>query len=257
MKWEEITTDEIGQLDRNIPAILPIAAVEQHGPHLPLATDSLIADHLMNQLNKAIEDQILILPTIRVGCSDHHMAFNGTLTTQHGHFNNYVQDIVNSVITHGFDQLILFNCHGGNMGIAKVLYEQIGYSQQHIRLVTVTWWQLVAPELTGLQESTAGGVGHAGEFETSLLLHFDPKQVRIDRIPDKRTNRNRWSWSDGDMIRGARAELYQRMDQKTLNGVYGDPWLATAEKGAKIADLVVNKLITIVDDLQRRDSMNS
>ncbi|MEZ4897169.1 MAG: creatininase family protein [Saprospiraceae bacterium] len=84
MKWERLTSPELHALDRNIPVILPIAAIEQHGPHLPLATDSLIADHFMERIDDRIGRGVLTLPTIRVACSGHHMFFTGTLTVSCG-----------------------------------------------------------------------------------------------------------------------------------------------------------------------------
>ena len=80
MIWDALTTVQIDNLDKNIPIILPMGATEQHGPHLPLATDRLIGAYFVKSLHESIPDKILILPAISVGCSSHHMNFSGTLT---------------------------------------------------------------------------------------------------------------------------------------------------------------------------------
>ena len=252
MKWETRTSTELAALDRNIPVILPIAAIEQHGPHLPLATDSMIADHFMDQINKAIPDGVLTLPTIRVACSEHHMQFAGTLTSRHESFLHYSLDILTSVLQHGFKNLIVFNCHGGNLGIGQVLLESIGYRYPQCSFVLITWWKLIATELAQLQESEAGGVGHACEFETSLLLNFAPEHVREDQIPTMQTNVPTYDWAEGDMLQGSQASFYRRMDEMTPNGVYGAPFLATAYKGLAISRLVTHALKNIVADLSTK-----
>ena len=249
MKWERLTSPEIHALDRNIPVILPIAAIEQHGPHLPLATDSLIADHFMERIDDRMGNGVLTLPTLRVACSGHPMHFTGTLTVSHETFLVYAFELLEAVIRHGFRHLILFNCHGGNQGIGQVLLEKLGnrYTDQSITLIT--WWRLVADELFQLQESDAGGVGHAGEFETSLLLHFAPEHVRLDQIPGERTNQPTHSWAEGDMLRSGKASYYRRTDEMTKNGVFGDPFLATPAKGLAISKLVETALAGIIGNL--------
>lgn len=250
MKWESLTSPELGQIDRRVPVIIPIAAIEQHGPHLPLATDSLIADHFMAELNRKVPQEVLTLPTIRVACSEHHMYFPGTLTATHETFLAYLQEVVGSIIRHGFREIIIFNCHGGNLGIAQVAMEKLGYRHPEVRFTLVTWWKLAAPQLATVQESGPGGVGHACEFETSLLQYFAPEQVRTALIPHEITNVPTFPWAEGDMLRGGVAAVYRRMDQMTPNGVFGAPFLASPEKGRAISGLVVSAMAQLVHDLR-------
>jgi hypothetical protein len=88
--WQSLTSKALARLDRSIPVVLPVAAVEQHGPHLPLATDRLIAEHFCRELDRELPDRVLILPTVAVGCSQHHMDFPGTLSVSHDGFMRYV-----------------------------------------------------------------------------------------------------------------------------------------------------------------------
>ncbi|MGH7239461.1 MAG: creatininase family protein, partial [Candidatus Saccharimonadales bacterium] len=142
MIWDTLTSRELAEVDRNIPVLLPVAATEQHGPHLPLATDRLIVEYYANLLDAEVNESILILPSVDIGCSDHHMAFQGTLSLGHATFLSVVKDIVGSVLHHGFNKIILLNSHGGNQGILQVALEQLGYEHPDAHFVTTTWWVL-------------------------------------------------------------------------------------------------------------------
>lgn len=135
MIWDQLTSEEVKDLNKDIPIILPIAATEQHGPHLPLATDRMIGEHFANKIHETIPDQVLILPTVGIGCSDHHMDFSGTLTLSHAVFINQVEQIIKSVAHHGFYKVILLNSHGGNLGAGQVIVEKVGYEHPEIEIV--------------------------------------------------------------------------------------------------------------------------
>jgi creatinine amidohydrolase len=248
MNWDQLTSPEIDALDRSIPVILPVAAIEQHGLHLPLATDRMIGEYFCQQLNKEIPDNVLILPVMSVGCSEHHLEFTGSLTLQHETFQRQAEDILGSVALHGFKNLIIYNSHGGNLGISQVIVEHFGHRHPECRIVLATWWKIVSSELFDLNETGEGGVGHAGEFETSLMMLIAPELVRHDKIGDKQ-NQQSFEWADGDMLRGPKASLYRSMKTMTPIGVFGDVRKISAEKGQKITDLAVEGLKKIVLDL--------
>ena len=248
MNWDQLTSPEIDALDRSIPVILPVAAIEQHGLHLPLATDRMIVEYFCQQLDKDIPDRILILPTMSVGCSEHHMDFTGSLTLQHDTFLRQAEDILGSVAKHGFKNLIIYNSHGGNLGISQVIVEHFGHRHPECRIVLATWWKITGDALFELNETGEGGVGHAGEFETSLMMLIAPELVHHDKIEGKK-NQQSFEWANGDMIRGPKASLYRSMKAMTPIGVFGDVRMVSAEKGQKITDIAVDALKKIVLDL--------
>ena len=252
MYWDLLTTTEIAQKDKNIPVILPISATEQHGPHLPLATDRMIGEYFCRLLDERISNQVLILPMQAIGCSDHHLDFSGSLSIQHQHFLNSLTDILNSVKKHGFQNLIVFNSHGGNQGIGQVLIESFGFQNPNVNIALITWWRLAIDHLIQLNESGKGGVGHAGEFETSLMLLIAPHLVHIDKM-EERKNIPSFDWSEGDLIRSSKASHYRSMSEMTANGVYGDPSLASAEKGKEIAEIIINELSQIVTTFSEQE----
>lgn len=248
MIWDQLTSPQIAALDKNIPVLLPIAATEQHGAHLPLATDRLIGEHFAYRLNEQTNEQILILPVVSVGCSSHHLDFSGTLSLSHESFSRQVMDIIGSVIHHGFYKIILFNSHGGNQAIGQVLIEQLGYQYPQVHFVIATWWRIAAEALNAITETGFGGTGHACEFETSLMLLIAPHLVIRENIRP-RENNSTFTWAEGDMLHGSQATYYRSMKEMTSNGVFGDPAAASLEKGMKISEAVVTSLTQLVIDL--------
>jgi creatinine amidohydrolase len=248
MNWDQLTSPEIDALDRSIPVILPVAAIEQHGLHLPLATDRMIVEYFCQQLHKDIPEKVLILPVMSVGYSEHHLDFPGSLSLQHETFQRQAEDILGSVALHGFKNLIIYNSHGGNLGISQVIVEHFGHRHPECRIVLATWWKIAGEALRELNETGEGGVGHAGEFETSLMMLIAPELVHHEKIGDKQ-NQESFEWANGDMLRGPKASLYRSMKAMTPSGVFGDVRMVSAEKGQKIVAIAVGALKKIVLDL--------
>lgn len=248
MYWDQLTSPQVQALDRNIPVILPISATEQHGAHLPLATDRLIGEHFCRQLDEQIHEQVLILPSIGIGCSEHHKDFAGSLSVQHQTFLQQLTDIADCVVGYGFKNILILNSHGGNQAIGQSFVEIYGYRHPALNLAIATWWRIAAEALHKLNDSGPGGAGHAGEFETSLMLLIAPQLVQLDKIQPK-ANVPTLEWAEGDMLTGPRVGLYRRMKEMTPIGVYGDPSAGNIEKGEKITNIVVLALKEVVQDM--------
>ena len=248
MYWQDLATTEFYSFDRATPVILPVAAVEQHGPHLPIATDRLIAEHFASRLNEKLGSSVLILPTIAVGCSAHHMAFPGSLTLTHDTFLSVCEEYLDSARAHGFRNFLVFNAHGGNRGITQVLLEKFGAANPGCKIAVATWWRAAGEALIPLNETGLGGVGHACEFETSLMLYIDPSLVRTDAIAPKEIIPT-FEWAEDDLLRTSRVALYRSMQQITPNGVWGDATRASADKGMRISDTVCDAVAVVLADL--------
>jgi creatinine amidohydrolase len=248
MYWQDLTSPEFRTIDRATPVVLPVAAVEQHGPHLPVATDRMIAEHFANQLNERLGSSVLILPTVAVGCSEHHMSFPGSLTLRHETFLNVCQQYLHSASAHGFRNFLVLNAHGGNRGVCQVLLEKFGAEHPNCQIAVASWWRIAAEELLPLNEAGVGGVGHACEFETSLLLSFAPHTVRMEAIEPKRISAT-YDWAEEDLLRTSRISLYRSMKQIARNGVWGDPTCASAAKGRQITEVVCEVLTTAVTEM--------
>jgi creatinine amidohydrolase len=251
MNWQELTSPALGRINRRTPVVLPLAAIEQHGPHLPLATDRLITEHLCAELNRVLKEKVLILPTQAVGCSAHHMDFAGSLTLTHDTFLRAARETLASAAAHGFTRFLILNGHGGNQGIGQVLLEQVGAGHPKCRVAFTSWWRVAGQELLALSETGAGGVGHACELETSLMLLIAPELVRRAAVVKGGNYRvPAPAWARSDMLRGARASLYCSMKDGTINGVFGDPRKSTAAQGRLISAAVTRQLVAILTDLR-------
>ena len=248
MIYDELTSPQIAKLDKKISLVMVLAATEQHGAHLPLATDRLIGEHFASTLHQQLPDRVLLLPTVSVGCSEHHMDFPGSLTLTHETFISQVEDIVRSVIAHGFTNILLLNSHGGNQGVGQILIEKLGKNHSEANILLATWWKLNRDALVVLNESGVGGTGHAGEFETSLMLLIAPHLVHVEKL-EKGLHNKTFPWAEGDMLYPPKVSYFRTMKEMTSNGVYGDPGYGNKEKGEQITTLVVDNLKQIVTDL--------
>jgi creatinine amidohydrolase len=245
MIWQELTSRDFQKIDRRTPVLLPVAAIEQHGPHLTLATDRMIVEHFARELNSRLGERVLVLPCVPVGCSEHHMEFAGSLTLSHETFLSVAKEYLHSAWRHGCRNFLVLNAHGGNQGVCQVLLEQFGTDHPDSQVVVATWWRVAAEALVALNETGPGGVGHACEFETSLMLHIAPHLVHMDAI-EPRANVPTYEWAEADLLRSPRAALFRTMQQMTTNGSYGEPAAATAAKGKQITDIVCEALTTIL-----------
>jgi creatinine amidohydrolase len=245
MKWVELNSPQLGSISRETICVLPLGATEQHGPHLPLATDQIIADGLAAQLDEACAGRLLIMPGLPATCSEHHMAFPGSLTLDHDTFARVVTQLIHSAARHGFRRFFLLNAHGGNMAIGGVIAEQLSTSLPDAEVVFGTWFRMTGERLRHLVEGDYPAVGHACEFETSLLLALRPELVDLAAIAD-----------DGvaptspllrfDLLSGGPTVRSLPFDEFTTNGVWGKPSKASADKGRAILDITIPLIADIL-----------
>jgi creatinine amidohydrolase len=241
MNWSTLRRETLDAVDRRTPVILPVGATEQHGRHLPLGTDSMIVEAIAARIDALFKGRLLLLPCQQIGMSEHHMAFRGALTLTHETLRLCVSDIVDSVVRHGFRRVLLLNGHGGNQAILAVLGEQIGQQWPDVECVVANWWGPAAERLRKLQEGPIGSVGHACEFETSLMLAIAPELADMSLAEDGGIQ-HRVEPMQFDLLHAPVATCYRPFDVLSRNGVFGKPSLASAEKGRRILDEAVAAL---------------
>ena len=253
MYWEKMTSTAINAVDRSVPVILNLAAIEQHGPHLPVDTDAVIGAHFLSTLDQIDPKAQLILPPVKVGCSAHHLDFDGTLSVPHQAMMDYVCAILNSVRGAGFCKILLFNSHGGNQAIGQVILEDFGATHSDCHIAMVTWWTLAQDALLHISKAERFGTGHACEFETSLMMAAGAIVQNVD-LPLGEFFVPSHSWAHSSMLHKSGGTLYRSMRHISGGtGVVGQPDVATAEQGHKITTAVVRRLETVVTDLRRKD----
>ncbi|GAA4774385.1 creatininase family protein [Stakelama sediminis] len=244
-----MTSPQIAQVNRALPLVMNISAVEQHGHHLPVGTDAMIGANLLSMVEARMPERMLVLPQLQICCSAHHSDFAGTLTIRHETMLAYICDVLNSALAQGFRTVVLFNSHGGNEAIGRVIVEKMGHAHPDAQVAMLTWWTVAHDALLDIRESGFGGVGHACEFETSLIEHFLPGLVDQDAIADPDMPQP-YCWAQADMLTAPSGIVYRSMrTQSGGTGTVGRPSFASPEKGARIADTVVERLCTMIGDL--------
>ncbi len=228
MTWQEISAEQ----ERGRTAVvLAFGATEQHGPHMPLATDALLGDHLA--LLVAEHLGAFLAPTVRLGCSEHHLEFPGTISISAETFHALVADIVASLARGGFERVILLPTHGGNFGPLAEAIAKLGPDPGiEIRALTDVGALLAIAQVGVDEHGVPMGEGglHAGEWETSMMQSIHPEMVREDR---------RESGYTGDPEQAIGALFASGTHAVAENGVIGDPARASAEHGERYWDEVL------------------
>ena len=185
LDWAEYRYEEFGQCDpMETIAILPTAAIEQHGPHLPVGTDTLIAEGMLAELRRVVPEDldIRILPVQAVGKSNEHLWAGGTLTLSAATALQAWVEIGLSVARAGVKKIVIVNSHGGNLDLVSILSRELRV-QAGILAVKCQWGGFGAPEGLYSEEEVTHGI-HGGDRETSLMLAFAPHTVDMGRAVD-------------------------------------------------------------------------
>lgn len=246
MRWEQLRSNQLSRISRKSVVVFPVGAIEQHGPHLPVGTDSLISEGIALELDREFRGSLLVLPTQQVGRSDHHINFPGTLSFSHQTLEAALLEVIESVIRHGFSRIVVLNGHGGNQGLGEVVAEKSAAKWPSSQVIFTSWWRIAAEELKLLVEGDFPSVGHAGEFETSLLLLLRPELVDTSRFEDGGDPPS-VRQLQGDLVtRRPAATLSRPFEELTANGVFGRPSLASVEKGKRILECVLEELVELI-----------
>ncbi|MFK7691674.1 creatininase family protein [Paenibacillus sp. HJGM_3] len=184
------TRDEIAEYAAaGCAAVIPLAATEQHGPHLPVYTDSLICEYVVTEAVRRVSEQnpLLMTPVFSVGCSDHHLQFNGTISFRSTTYLGMLTDIAESLVRCGFRKLIFVNGHGGNERIMIQVASDIAVKHP-VWTASASYWTVSGQALQDAYARDVGMVpGHAGGFETALIMALRSDLLRSDKITDSHT----------------------------------------------------------------------
>ncbi|GIP34638.1 creatininase family protein [Paenibacillus sp. J2TS4] len=235
------TRDEISAMAKaGCPVVVPLAATEQHGPHLPVYTDSIIGEHIVTHAVQQASAVIpmLAVPVLTIGCSEHHLSFGGTLSFSSSTYLNVLRDIGESLVTCGFRKIIFLNGHGGNAHMMNQTANDLAVLHS-VWTASASYWNLAGAALQRVNAHESGMVpGHAGAFETALILALRPELVRTEHMSDRHAMRP-WinSGPPGTFI-GKHGEL------TGFDGYTDAPYGATAEQGR----LYLTTIIAAVTD---------
>lgn len=246
MKFHEMTYPEQQKIDRDQTVVIaPIAACEQHSHHLATYTDTVLVTGVAEGVESQLANQVLLLPTMWMGASQHHLRFGATLTLTVENHIEMLKDLLTPLLESGFRRIMILNGHGGNVDTLHVALRSLQPKYPDRHLTGASYWELASDELAELAEGSRKGMGHACEFETSMMLALRPDLVRTDQLKDdpapEQDPRLRGLFTAEDMM------------QKTDHGAVGYPELASAEKGKRFLEAAIRRTVEVVQGLLKSE----
>jgi len=244
MTWPEIN---VAVKERRV-VLIPVGAIEQHGPHLPIDMDNLAVEAICERAGRKGSDLLLVAPPIHYGFNEHNMDFPGTVTAEPFTFASYCRDVAHSFGRMGFQRVIFVNGHGSNAHLLELAARQATLLNK-AWVASLSHWDLVREEFAKIRESVfPGGVAHACELETSIYMHLAPGRVRMDKIRTGVREQGKYFWED--LMGGSPVKFTDWRSKATKSGVGGDPTVATAEKGRKVIAAAVDALIDVAREFR-------
>lgn len=251
MRLENLTSPEVKALAIDKLVVLaPLGSFEQHGAHLPLTTDTDIVTAIANAVEATLSDNILCLPCLWMGHSTHHMKFPGTLDVKQMHYIALIEDLCASVLSMGARKILLLNGHGGNDIPVRTALREVKSAHPNradTHVVFASYWMLAAQSIKQIRESEMGGVGHACEMETSIMLHLHPGKVKM---PLARRDGPQYEsqYRKADMQLAKPVYMVNEFHEISESGVVGHPDMATAVKGARFFEAIVKDVTAFLKD---------
>lgn len=260
-RWIDLCTTDFAHLDRDrAVAVLPVAAVEQHGPHLPLGVDTLLLEGIVDRAiaHLAPEQPVFFLPTQAIGFSPEHTAFAGTLSLRAETVIRLWTEIGEGVAAAGVRRLLIFNGHGGQVGlldpVARDLRARLG-----LRVYSSSWFQLPwvdaqGEDLTPLFSAHEHRFGvHAGEVETSLMLALDPQAVRHDALRDFPSRTEARARRFPILGNGRSVKFAWTIQDLNPEGATGAAATADAVRGQRLLDAIGLQLARLLGEMAQDD----
>jgi len=245
MTWRDFAAADMGE----VVAVLPVAAIEQHGPHLPVGVDAFLAEGYLARAQQRLpaDMPVLFLPTQTIGKSDEHIEYPGTLTLSAETLIRVWNEIGDSVARAGCRKLVFMNSHGGNAPVIDIVARSLRLRHDMLA-VHAAWHRLGYPDGALAPQESAHGI-HGGDAETSLMLAFRPETVKPEAAEDfvsagvamerelkhlRATGRIGFAWMASDLHE---------------SGAVGDAARATAERGEALAEAGAERFVELMRDV--------
>jgi creatinine amidohydrolase len=237
VQLSEYSWPEVKELrERDPVVIVPVGAFEQHGHHLPLMVDwflsSQVASRAAEEASRAGTPTV-VTPPVWTGYSPHHMDFPGTITLDAATFNALLSNIARSLAAHGFRRLLFLNGHGGNANLIRSTVQTLRF-EHDVDIAAASYWDFALPEITAWRKSDIGGINHACEMETSLMLALREDLTHVELAQDLYLDRS--SYLPTDLTVGGPVTRAATFRELSEHGAIGAPTLADKERGEALLE---------------------
>lgn len=248
--WSEYSSPDFAALDRDrLIAVLPVSAIEQHGPHLPMSVDTTIVEGIVERVIEQMPDELpaLFLPTQRIGKSNEHARYPGTLTLSVDTLIRLWMEIGDCVAAAGVRKMVIFNSHGGQGVVAEIVARDLRVKHDMLVIATNTY-SFGTPAGMFSSVETQHGI-HGGDKETSVVLALRPELVEMGKAANFRSSAEKLVADTRHLSINARAKLAWQIQDLNPAGACGDASVATAQKGQGVIDHVATQFIEMLRDL--------
>ncbi|MEO7009833.1 MAG: creatininase family protein [Caldimonas sp.] len=248
--WADYTSPEFAALDRGrLIAVLPVSAIEQHGPHLPMSVDTTIVEGIVDRIIEGLPEAlpVVFLPTQRIGKSNEHARYPGTLTLSIETLIRLWMEIGDCVAAAGVRKLVIFNSHGGQGMVGDIVARDLRVKHDMLVVATNTY-SFGTPAGMFSAAETQHGI-HGGDKETSVVLALRPDLVDMGRAANFRSSAEALVAETKHLSINARAKLAWQIQDLNPAGACGDASAATADKGRQVIDHVAAHFIEMLHDL--------
>ncbi|MDF1779407.1 MAG: creatininase family protein [Rhizobiaceae bacterium] len=249
--YGKLTWEEVRDADKDRVIILPVAATEDHGPHMVLDTDTLLGTSIAREVAVRSPEDVLIMPSIPYGFNEHHKDFPGVIWIQPETLIAFVTDVTKSLAHHGFRRILLLNSHGSNHPVLDLAARKT-VIENDIICVSASYWNLMSDRINAIRKSPTGGIAHAGEFEAAMYMHLDPEHVYPEKAASQIVHDPSSRYFNLDLAAGgSRAMLMRWWSAASPDGTMGDPTVADAETGRQYFEAAVEETIGLVKEIRR------
>jgi creatinine amidohydrolase len=256
LRLEDLTRERIGELAPHRLAVLPTASIEQHGPHLPVGVDTFLCEAVVASAAQRASNEIVVAPTLRYGDSAHHLPFPGVLTLSSGSYVAAVGELCDSLYRSGFQRLAVINGHGGNDAGNEIatrdLVHGTGSAERAVTVSASAYWEIARAALVAETDLTDSLIpGHAGRFETALMMAVRPELVNeaalagVGEGGDNSGGRFR-------AVPGAESRVRAAGGWQQGGGYTDQPALAEAAAGARYFEVITREVAAFLDALATR-----
>ncbi|WP_376987499.1 creatininase family protein [Bosea sp. R86505] len=240
--WNEMTAEELrAKAAADAIVVLPVASVEQHGPHLPVGVDTILCERICKAAAERVDgNEVVVAPTVWCGMAEHHMAFGGTFTFDIPTYRAVLLCLLKNLERHGFRRVVIVNGHSGNTSALMAFLPDFA-CETKLRVRAAMYFSAADRAVMSVLEDATGT--HANEFETSMMMALAPELVRDDRLRDAFGGQEPERKGAPILKRTARHRSFK---DKTDSCVIGDARRANAKKGTALVEECVRSLAAIL-----------